>query len=137
MKYAIPIQPTPVKILRSMSKKPPDDSPFAALAGLRDSLPAGPAPTEAAPPAVPKREAKPPARAVARYERSGRKGKEATVIEKLGLAEGELAEWCQALKRALGCGGTVEGDRIVLQGDQRHRIAVLLEQRGVRKVTVS
>ena len=35
---------------------------------------------------------------------------------------------------ALGCGGVVEGDWIVLQGDHRDRLPALLEKRGVRRV---
>ena len=126
--------------MSSSSKKPESASPanplgnaFAGLAGLRDSLPS--APTVAAKP-VPA--AKPgPARAVVRYERKGRGGKEATVIEQLGLPSRELDKWCSELKRALGCGGLVDDDTIVLQGDLRKRLEPLLLARGVRKVTLS
>lgn len=69
-------------------------------------------------------------------ERKGRAGKEATVIEKLELKPAELERWCRELKQALGCGGTVEGDTIVLQGDLRQRLAPVLEKRGVGKVTL-
>jgi translation initiation factor 1 len=113
------------------TKKPA--SPFAALAELRDSLPAGPAP---APTAAPPPD-RPPARAVVRLERKRRGGKEATIVDKLGLPPAALERWCGELKRSLGCGGSVDGDAIVLQGDLRHRVAELLGDRGVRKVTVS
>jgi translation initiation factor 1 len=69
-------------------------------------------------------------------ERKGRGGKEATVIEKLGLDAKGLAGWAEALKRSLGCGGGVEGDAIVVQGDQRDRVVRWLEAKGVRKVSV-
>jgi translation initiation factor 1 len=59
------------------------------------------------------------------------------VIEKLELAPGRLAQWADELKRSLGCGGGVEGDAILLQGDQRPRARAWLEARGVRKVTMS
>jgi translation initiation factor 1 len=78
-----------------------------------------------------------PARAVVRYQRKGRGGKEVTVIERLGLPEAALDTWARELKRALGCGGMIEGDTIVLAGDQRTRLPALLEARGVRRVTVS
>jgi translation initiation factor 1 len=107
------------------------NSPFAKLEGLRDQLPAGPqkaAPVEAAP--------RGPARAVVRYERKHRGGKEVTVVDKLGLGGDDLARWCRELKQALGCGGSVEADTIVLQGDQRSRLPDLLSARGVTKVTV-
>src|SRR5687768_16013641 len=90
-------------------------NPFAALAGLRDGLPPGDAPPAAPRPVT----ARGPARAVVRYERKGRGGKEATVVEKLGLPAGDLDSWCRELKRALGCGGTVDEASIVLAGDQR------------------
>ena len=117
---------------------PATASPFAGLAALRDALPPAPAPAPGSAPApAPAPAPRGPARAVVRYERAGRRGKEATVIEKLGLRPAELEAWCKALKQALGCGGAVDGEAIVLQGDQRTRAAPLLEARGVRKVTVA
>jgi len=114
-------------------KPPPPAGPFAALAGLRDRLPAGdPPPAPAAPPTPIG-----PARAVVRYERKGRGGKEVTLIEKLELPASDLEAWCRELKRALGCGGSVEAGAILLAGDQRKRVPPLLEARGVRRVTVS
>jgi len=77
-----------------------------------------------------------PARAVVRYERSGRGGKEVTVIEQLGLKDAELQTWLKQLKAALGCGGSVEHDSIMLQGDHRKRLPAILTQRGVRKTIV-
>ncbi len=109
----------------------PFNSPFGKLAGLKGELPSAPAPAPAAPPKAAK---PPPARAVVRIERKGRGGKEATVIEKLGLPPKELAAWVDALKRSLGCGGAVEGDAIAVQGDQRERVRKWLEAKGVAKV---
>ena len=107
------------------------DSPFSALAGLRDQLPSGPEPKKE--PAKPKG----PARAVVRYERKHRGGKEVTVVEKLDLKPAELEQWCKALKQSLGVGGFVEEATIVLQGDLRTRLPDLLTKKGVVKVTVS
>lgn len=106
----------------------PFNNPFGSLKARLPDLPRGRA--AGAP------EPKGPARAVVRLERKGRGGKEVTVVEQLGLAASALAEWLQALKSGLGCGGSVEGDAIVLQGDQRKRLPRLLEQRGVRRVIV-
>ncbi len=108
------------------------DSPFAALDKLRDQLPVGEAPK-----AAPIPEKKGPARAVVRLEKKQRRGKEVTVVEKLGLAPADLESWCKQLKQTLGCGGTIEEDTIVLQGDFRTRLPELLTKLGVRKVTVS
>ena len=107
-------------------------SPFAALEAMRADLPAGPEPKPA-----PTKIVKGPSRAVVRYERKGRRGKEATVVEKLGLAPVVLEAWLKELKQSLGCGGAVEEDAIVLQGDQRTRLPALLTAKGVGKVTVS
>lgn len=112
-----------------MTTKP--GSPFAALEALRGQLPAGTSPAQ---PVAPER--KGPARAVVRLEKKQRRGKEVTVVEKLGLSADDLATWCRELKSALGCGGAVEGDAIMLQGDLRKRLPELLTARGVAKVTV-
>jgi translation initiation factor 1 len=117
----------------AVSPKAGGASPFAGLEALRASLPAGPSEAAAA-----TAEAKPkgPARAVVRMERKGRGGKEVTVVEKLELRPAELETWCRDLKQALGCGGSVDGDAIVLQGDLRARVPAVLTARGVGKVTV-
>jgi translation initiation factor 1 len=70
-------------------------------------------------------------------ERSGRGGKEVTVIGHLGLEPVAMTAWLKALKASLGCGGVIEGDALVLQGDHRERLPALLSARGVRRVTVS
>jgi translation initiation factor 1 len=119
-------------------KKPPpsDEKPgpfnaaFAGLASIRDDVPSKEVP--ARPAAAPKG----PGRAVVRYERKGRGGKEATVIEQLALSPRERAEWLLAMKQALGCGGILEGESLVLQGDQRTRVRAWLEARGVARVSV-
>lgn len=111
-------------------EKKPFHNPFGALAGLREGLPQGKAPVE------PKKDPKVPARAVVRLERAGRRGKEVTLIEHLELATAEREVWLKQLKSALGCGGAVEDEALVLQGDLRERAAAWLEKRGVKKVTV-
>ncbi len=111
-----------------MDEKKPFHNPFGALKDRLGELPRGP---ERAP-EVPKG----PARAVVRLERKGRRGKEVTVVEQLGLGRSELEEWLKALKASLGCGGAVEADALVLQGDQRDRLRGLLQQRGVRRISV-
>jgi len=109
-------------------EKKPFHNPFAALREKLQDLPVGPTPPEAT--------EKGPARAVVRMERKGRGGKEVTVIEQLELKRADLDEWLKALKDALGCGGALEGNALVLQGDQRKRLPGLLSARGVRRVIV-
>jgi len=112
----------------------PFNNPFAALAAKREDLPSAPPAPVKPPPSKP--EPKGPARAVVRMERKGSGGKEATGGEHLELPAPQREVWLKALKNSLGCGGVVEGDALVLQGDQRARLPALLEARGVRKVTV-
>ena len=121
----------------------PFHNPFGALAGLvkgaagesgktAASEPApAPAPTSAT-----NSRATTLARAVVRYERAGRRGKDVTVVEQLTLTPAERGAWLKALKAALGCGGAVEGETLMLQGDHRTRLPALLTARGVGKVIV-
>ena len=115
----------------AMTKPKDSVSPFAALDALRAKLPPGP-PREPPKPI----EKKSPARAVVRYERKGRGGKEVTVVDKLELKPKELETWCSELKAAMGCGGFVDGETIVLQGDLRTRLPAALTAKGIPKVTV-
>ena len=107
----------------------PFHNPFGSLGHLRGPLPPEPATPEPSP------ARKGIARAVVRIERTGRSGKAVTVVEHLGLDAKTRDEWLMALKAALGCGGTQNGDALVLQGDQRDRLPALLKSRGVKKVT--
>lgn len=136
-----------------MTTKPPGDHPFAKLQALRHPTPEPrpPGAPSGAAPAVSSSSGEPavyvrtpggeppkgPAWAVVRLERKGRRGKEATIVEKLALKPAELERWCKELKQALGCGGAVEEDAIVLQGDLRNRLEAVLTKRGVRKVTIA
>lgn len=110
--------------------------PFAALEALRSSLPVGKVVTKTLTQDEQKVGPKAPGRAVVRMERKGRGGKEVTVIDKLGLKPAELEQWCRDLKQALGCGGAVDGELIVLQGDLRTRVPAVLTQKGIVKVTI-
>jgi translation initiation factor 1 len=112
-----------------------EGNPWLVLQPMRDKLPPGEPPVERA---APERAApKPPARAVVRIERKQRGGKEVTVIDKLALPPDQLATWCKDLKAALGCGGSVDGETILLQGDLRPRLEAILTARGVARVTIA
>lgn len=114
----------------------PFHNPFGALADLRDRLPAPAKAAEPAPTPERVRGVKPIPRAVVRLERAGRGGKEVTVVEHLALPPIDRERWLKALKAALGCGGVLEGEALILQGDQRKRLPRLLEARGVKKITI-
>jgi translation initiation factor 1 len=123
-----------------MADEKPFHNPFGALSAIRDTLPSAPVqpepPVAPAPASAVKPTGRTYARAVVRMERSGRGGKEATVIEQLQLTAREREFWLKALKSALGCGGSIEDDTIMLQGDQRERLKRILADRGVKKVIV-
>lgn len=76
-------------------------------------------------------------RAIVRIERTGRGGKEVTIVEHLELRPADRETWLKALKSSLGCGGAVEGDALILQGDHRSRLPAILTARGVKRVTVA
>ena len=116
--------------------KTPFHNPFAALGHLRGNLPEKKEPTTPAPAPKSDPNARTIPRAVVRLERTGRGGKEVTVVEQLTLNPAEREQWLKALKSALGCGGSVEGESLVMQGDQRKRLPALLTARGVKKVTI-
>jgi translation initiation factor 1 len=119
-------------------EKAPFHNPFAQLKGLavgKSSAMPGAPPAPATPP-TPAGPVRSTAKAVVRLERAGRGGKDVTVIEQLQISPIERERWVKALKVALGCGGAIEGDTIVLQGDHRKRLPKLLTARGVKKVTI-
>jgi translation initiation factor 1 len=69
--------------------------------------------------------------AVLRIEKSGRKGKVVTLIEKLPKAEHRLDQLARKLKIRCGSGGTYRwnalGGVIEIQGDKRETIKKILE----------
>ncbi|MGZ3417130.1 MAG: translation initiation factor [Polyangiales bacterium] len=113
--------------------KPRSKSPFAALEGLRDSLPRGAEPK----PATLTREA-----AAAQFEekvvlsrsKKDRGGKFVTTIA--GVRADAREAMARDIRVAVGCGATVEDELIVVQGDQHARLRGFLEARGVRKVII-
>jgi len=123
-----------------MADEPRFNNPFASLGPLKERLPPAPEPAVPATPALSpatSKTGKTYARAVVRMERSGRGGKEVTVVEQLDLAAAEREEWLKTLKASLGCGGVVEGDNLMLQGDHRKRLPKILTARGVKKIITS
>ncbi len=66
-------------------------------------------------------------------EKSGRSGKTVTVIKESGiekLTAERREELLASLKRKFACGGTIEGDTLELQGDERSRIKIFLQSLG-------
>lgn len=109
--------------------------PFAALAGLKDSLPRGAEEEAPSPEQASGGDDRAPARAVIRRSKKGRGGREVTEVSHLGLPPEVLATWSRELRTQLGCGGAVEEDVLIVHGDQRDRVEAWLKARGVRSIT--
>ncbi len=107
-------------------------NPFEKLAALKGQLPPGPAD----PPAKPQgSDAAPLAgKLVVRRERKGRGGKTVTLVQGVALQGEALAAFARDLKKALGCGATVEETDVVLQGDLVDRVVTHLQKLGAGKV---
>jgi len=114
----------------------------AGLAGLAGTLPAGEAtadpPPQPAPPADDPSDLSRCGKLTLRIERAGRRGKTVTVLS--GLDAERAQALLPRLRRAMGCGGSVEAGRkpselrVVLQGDVRARARAWLERHGARRV---
>jgi predicted translation initiation factor SUI1 len=65
-------------------------------------------------------------------ETKGRRGKGVTVVWDLPLDEAGLEDLAATLKQKCGTGGAVKNGRIEIQGDQRERLAAVLESLGYR-----
>lgn len=67
------------------------------------------------------------------YERKGRGGKEATIIVcPDSMSDAQTADLGAALKKAMGTGGSVRGNEILLQGDRREALRKRLAAMGYR-----
>ncbi len=111
-------------------------SPFAALAGMRDALPsmteaATATGTAAATTTVTARRAF-PGKLVVQREKKGRGGKTVTRIR--GLAPASLDTLATQMKKALGCGATIEGGDLLLLGSLVERAAAWLRAQGAERV---
>ena len=73
---------------------------------------------------------------VVRRERKGRGGKTATVVEGIRVSPSALDRIARELRRALGCGASVEEGRLVVQGDLVARVERWLVEHGAPKVVV-
>ena len=97
----------------------------AGLKPSEETTAAEPAPAEAA--ATPEYDAK----VVVRYSRKGRKGHTVTIVS--GILTEHRAVLAK-LRRDMGVGGRVDGNDLIMQGNQVERIARWLESQGVPKV---
>jgi translation initiation factor 1 len=73
---------------------------------------------------------------VVRRERKGRGGKTATVVEGIRVSPSALERIAREMRRALGCGASVDEGCIVVQGDLVTRVERWLLEHGAPKVVV-
>jgi len=108
-------------------------NPFAALASLRGTLPEG---AGVEPPAASAGDSPFAAKLVIARERKGRGGKTATLVRGVTLTGAALEAFAREMRQSLGTGGGVEGDAIVLAGDQSARAAQWLRARGATRIVI-
>jgi len=113
-----------------------DASPLGISLGTllgKETPPEEPPPEKARPDAPPSSgEGNLPGRAVLSRETKGRGGKTVTRISFRDGTPPDTAALAKSLRTAMGCGGTVEGDDILLQGDQIERTAEWFAARRVK-----
>jgi translation initiation factor 1 (eIF-1/SUI1) len=120
--------------MRAMSSDKPDKkSPFAALEAMKAALPAGEPPRAASKPEVVAKDEF-EAKVVIARSRKGRGGKTVSTIT--GVKASAREAICRDLKKALGCGATIEDDAIVVLGDVADRARVWIEARGARRIVM-
>lgn len=66
------------------------------------------------------------------FDRKGRKGKAATIIEDFTIPDSEVEEIARKMKQRLGVGGSCRDGEILLQGDQREGAAEFLSSLGFK-----
>jgi translation initiation factor 1 len=68
-------------------------------------------------------------------ESSGRGGKAVTLVKNLALSMDDLKALAKKLKQDCGTGGTIKDGVIEIQGEQRQRIAAMLQKLGYKVKT--
>ena len=67
---------------------------------------------------------------ICKYEK--RKGKPITILEGYNGAEKDFKKLAQDLKKKLSVGGTFKNNSIIIQGDYRDKIMILLQEIGFK-----
>ena len=69
---------------------------------------------------------------ICKYEKKGRNGKPVTLIEGFEGTEEKLKQISKKIKTTLGIGGSEKDGIIVIQGDNRDKIMILLKDMGYK-----
>jgi len=73
---------------------------------------------------------------VVRRERKGHGGKTVTLVQWMEHPPANLAPIAQAMRKALGCGSTVEDNTVILQGDIAPRAQSWLQAHGATRIVL-
>ncbi len=125
------MRPDPKKRVDTSAPQNPLGGMDAAFSGL-----ALPSDLPAAPPELPAAGAAKPAwklgRVVLRRERAQRGGKTVVVIDNFAthLPLAVIEDTAKTVRAACGCGGTVKGRTVEVQGDQPAKVRAVLEAAG-------
>lgn len=103
-------------------------SPFGALAKLKKTAESSDDGQNVVVPAAPAVVVLPKVKST-RIERAQRGGKTVTVVCFHGDPSGDAKQaWLKMARTKLGVGGAVEGENVILQGDQRERVCSISEK---------
>ena len=65
-------------------------------------------------------------------EKNGRGGKTVTVLYGVPGSQGDRESLLKNLKQLCGCGGSMKGSFLEIQGDQREKIMAYLQEQGLK-----
>ena len=69
---------------------------------------------------------------ICKFEKKGRKGKGVTIIEGFEANSELIDSWAKKMKKICGAGGSVKGNAILIQGNQREKIMLVLKDNGFK-----
>jgi len=69
---------------------------------------------------------------VCKFEKKGRNGKPVTIVEGWEGSDDELKKISKKIKTTLGIGGSEKDGTIIIQGDNRDKIMVILKEMGFK-----
>ena len=68
--------------------------------------------------------------------KKGRGGKTVTCVRGIAAPDAQLEAIAKQLRQALGCGSSVEGGEVLVQGEQIERVAQWLRERGAKQIVI-